>query len=80
MSVRRALLLPLVAASLACAQEPSNDDLKRENEALKRKVAELETQIEVSSDLGYINQATRERLLEQLDHESRMLRNLIKRL
>ncbi len=45
MSVRRALLLLLVAASLACAQEPSNDDLKRENEALKRKVAELETQI-----------------------------------
>ena len=42
--------------------------------------AELETQIDISSDLGYLKRETRERLLEQLDHESRMLRNLIKRL
>jgi four helix bundle protein len=42
--------------------------------------AELETLIEVSSDLGYVDQTTRDHLLEQLDHEARMLRNLIKRL
>ena len=42
--------------------------------------AELETEIEVSDDLGYVDRSTRDRLLEQLDHESRMLRNLIKRL
>jgi len=42
--------------------------------------AELETQIEVSSDLGHLKRETQEQLLEQLDHECRMLRNLIKRL
>jgi len=42
--------------------------------------AELETQIEVSSDLGYINDSIRNTVLEQLDHETRMLRNLIKKL
>lgn len=42
--------------------------------------AELETQLEVSCELGYCNSATRDALLEKLDHESRMLRNLIKKL
>jgi four helix bundle protein len=42
--------------------------------------AELETQIEVSSILGYISQATKDKIIEKLDHEARMLRNLIKRL
>ncbi|MEE9914171.1 MAG: four helix bundle protein [Deltaproteobacteria bacterium] len=42
--------------------------------------AELETQIEVSSILGYINQDTKDKIIEKLDHEARMLRNLIKRL
>jgi four helix bundle protein len=42
--------------------------------------AELETQIEVSLLLGYITQAVRDKIIEKLDHESRMLRNLIKRL
>ena len=42
--------------------------------------AELETQLEVSFDLGYFNGAIRESILEKLDHESRMLRNLIKKL
>jgi four helix bundle protein len=42
--------------------------------------AELETQIEVSLLLGYITQAARNKIIEKLDHESRMLRNLIKRL
>lgn len=40
--------------------------------------AELETQVEVSSALGYINQVTRDKFIEKLDHEARMLRNLIK--
>jgi four helix bundle protein len=42
--------------------------------------AELETQIEVSLLLSYITQAVRDKIIEKLDHESRMLRNLIKRL
>ena len=42
--------------------------------------AELETQIEVSLLLGYITQAVRDKIIEKLDHEARMLRNLIKRL
>jgi len=42
--------------------------------------AELETQIEVSLLLGYITQSVRDKTIEKLDHESRMLRNLIKRL
>ena len=42
--------------------------------------AELETQIEVSFDLSYISMAVRDQVLEQLDHQARMLRNLIKKL
>ena len=42
--------------------------------------AELETQVEVSVTLVYITQAGRDKIIEKLDHESRMLRNLIKRL
>ena len=42
--------------------------------------AELETQIEVSVTLRYITQSGRDKISEKLDHESRMLRNLIKRL
>ena len=42
--------------------------------------AELETYIEISCELGYVSLEEQKQLLEQLDHESRMLRNLIKRL
>jgi four helix bundle protein len=42
--------------------------------------AEIETQIEVSGDLRYIDDTARDELLEQIDFESRMLRNLIKKL
>ena len=42
--------------------------------------AELETQIEIASDLKYIDDNKREFLLERLDHESRMLTSLIKKL
>lgn len=42
--------------------------------------AELETQTEVAHELKFLGTAGRDGLLEQLDHESRMLRNLIKRL
>ena len=42
--------------------------------------AELETQIEVAHDLGFLSVDDRDKVLEQLDHESRMMRNLIKRL
>jgi len=41
---------------------------------------ELETQIEVSCNLGYIEQGAKDKIFEKLDHESRMLRNLIKKL
>ena len=42
--------------------------------------AELETEVEVASELGYLTQADRDQFLGDLDHESRMLRNLIKKL
>ena len=42
--------------------------------------AELETHIEVSFDLGFIGITEKEKILELLDHEQRMIRNLIKRL
>ena len=42
--------------------------------------AELETQIEISSDLQFISQDERRTVLEKIDHESRMLTNLIKKL
>ncbi len=42
--------------------------------------AELETQIEVSFDLGLGTPQNKMQLLEKLDHEQRMLRNLIKKL
>jgi four helix bundle protein len=40
--------------------------------------AELETQIEVSMSLGYITQTQRDKIIEKLDHEGRMLKSLIK--
>ena len=42
--------------------------------------AELETQVEVAYELGYFDESSQQNLLENLDHESRMLRNLIKKL
>jgi len=40
--------------------------------------AELETQIEASRLLGFIRKEIVDELLEKLDHEGRMLKNLIK--
>lgn len=42
--------------------------------------AELETQIEIAADLRHVDDSRKGFLLERLDHESRMLRNLIKKL
>lgn len=42
--------------------------------------AELETQVEISSDLGFVQQNIRDLIIEKLDHETRMLRNLVKKL
>ena len=42
--------------------------------------AELETQVEIAYDLEYINEVQRVELLEKIDHETRMIRNLIKKL
>ncbi|MCX5698163.1 MAG: four helix bundle protein [Candidatus Omnitrophica bacterium] len=42
--------------------------------------AELETQIVISKELGYINEENRTSLSEELDHICRMTRNLIKSL
>lgn len=42
--------------------------------------AELETQVEIATDLGYLEIKLRDRLIEKLDHETRMIRNLIKKL
>lgn len=42
--------------------------------------AELETQIEIASELEYVNGIQKKELLDKIDHESRMLTNLIKKL
>jgi four helix bundle protein len=42
--------------------------------------AELETQIEIAAALKYLDEQKRTFLLEKLDHESRMLSSLIKKL
>ena len=42
--------------------------------------AELETQVESAGDLGDLDQMEGRRSVERLDHETRMLRNLIKKL
>ena len=42
--------------------------------------AELETQIEIAGELRYVDEQRKAYLLEKLDHECRMLRNLIKKL
>jgi len=41
---------------------------------------ELETQIEISHELGYISPSIRENIINKITHESRMIRNLIKKL
>lgn len=41
--------------------------------------AELETQEEITTDLQCLEGKDRERLIEKLDHETRMLWNLIKK-
>ena len=42
--------------------------------------AELETQLEIAMELNYIVEQRKTLLLEKLDHESRMLTSLIKKL
>jgi four helix bundle protein len=42
--------------------------------------AELETQVEISSDLGFVQRNIRDLIIEKLNHETRMLRNLLKKL
>ena len=42
--------------------------------------AELETQIEIASELRYIDDKKKRVLLEKINHESRMLTSLIKKL
>lgn len=42
--------------------------------------AELETQIIIAKELGYLNNETENEIMEGLDHIGKMLRNLIKSL
>ena len=42
--------------------------------------AELETQIEIATELNYINEENKKIILEKINHESRMITNLIKKL
>lgn len=42
--------------------------------------AELETRIEVAADLGYLEMIEKDESLKQVQHETAMLRNLIKKL
>ncbi len=42
--------------------------------------AELETQVEVAFELDFLDKASKDEMPEKVDHEARMLRNLIKKL
>jgi four helix bundle protein len=42
--------------------------------------AELETQLEISADLDFINDENKTEILDKISHETAMLRNLIKKL
>jgi len=42
--------------------------------------AELETQMEIACELEYLRADAKASLLEKLDHESRMIRNMVKKL
>ena len=42
--------------------------------------AELETHVGITTDLQCLERKDQDRLIEKLDHETRMLRNLIKKL
>jgi len=42
--------------------------------------AELETQIEIAKELKYINEDNKKIILEKINHESRMIINLIEKL
>jgi four helix bundle protein len=42
--------------------------------------AELETQIEISFELKYIDKETKVKMLEKIEYESRMIRSLVKKL
>ncbi|MFC1668279.1 four helix bundle protein [Chlamydiota bacterium] len=41
---------------------------------------ELETQVEIAFDLHYLNKENMENILEKINYETRMIRNLIKKL
>lgn len=42
--------------------------------------AELETQMEISGDLQYISKTTQDKIIDKINHESRMITNFIKRI
>ncbi len=42
--------------------------------------AELETQIEIAAELKYFGSDAKAAILEKLDHEARMIRNMVKKL
>jgi len=42
--------------------------------------AELETQLEIACDMEYLKISDRDKVLENINHEVRMLKNLIKKL
>jgi four helix bundle protein len=42
--------------------------------------AELETQVEIAAELKYLGVEAKAAILERRDHESRMIRNMVKRL
>ena len=57
-----------------------NKEYKRFLYVTSGSCAELETQIEIASQLGYIDDKQKKEVLDKIDHESRMLTNLIKKL
>jgi len=76
--LRHSSLLATTAGSAPARKRESS--LVEETYVSLGSCAELETQIEVSSELNYLSREKAQLVLEVLDHESRMLQNLIKRL
>ncbi len=58
----------------------SNKDYRRFCSISMGSCAELDTQTEIAARREYITETERDKHSEKLDHESRMLRNLMKRL
>jgi hypothetical protein len=74
------IVLEVYQASKTFPKEEQYGLVNQMRRAALGSCAELETQLELSWDLGFLDSDKKCQLLEKLNHESRMLQNLIKKL